>query len=131
MHVAGVHAQPPHNGTVRSLFAVSWGGFWTIPSPVLMSWSIPLAVEYSLTKVGKSFLAPLRSICQWADRQNKGRTRLYTSSNRTRRASEMKLFLPRNQWNARSRPREYSPDFVSEEETSGLLSRSIPVFLLA
>ena len=34
--------------------------------------SSPLAVEYSLTKVGRSFLAPLRSICHWADRQNKG-----------------------------------------------------------
>lgn len=34
--------------------------------------SSPLAVEYSLTKTGRSFLAPLRSICHWADRQNKG-----------------------------------------------------------
>ena len=34
--------------------------------------SSPLAVEYSLTKVGRSFLVPLRSICHWAERQNKG-----------------------------------------------------------
>ena len=71
MHVAEVHAQPPQRDGAQFV-AVSWGGFWTIPSPVPMSWSIPLAVEYSLTKVGKSFLAPLRSICQWADRQNIG-----------------------------------------------------------
>ena len=29
-----------------------------------------LAVEYSLTKEGRSFLAPLGSICQWADGQH-------------------------------------------------------------
>ena len=34
--------------------------------------SSPLAVEYSLTKAGRSFLAALRSICHWADRHNKG-----------------------------------------------------------
>ena len=30
--------------------------------------SSPLGVEYSLTEEGKSLLAALRSICQWADR---------------------------------------------------------------
>ena len=30
-----------------------------------------VAVEYSLTKAGKSFLAPLGSICRWADGQHK------------------------------------------------------------
>ena len=30
-----------------------------------------VAVEYSLTAAGKSFLTPLSSICQWADRQRK------------------------------------------------------------
>ena len=30
-----------------------------------------VAVEYSLTKVGNSFLAPLGSICHWADSQHK------------------------------------------------------------
>ena len=33
--------------------------------------SSPLAVEYSLTKVGRSFLASLSKICRWADRQDK------------------------------------------------------------
>jgi DNA-binding HxlR family transcriptional regulator len=32
--------------------------------------SKPLAVEYSLTKLGRSFLVPLGSICRWADRHN-------------------------------------------------------------
>ena len=30
-----------------------------------------VAVEYSLTKAGKSFLTPLGSICKWADGQRK------------------------------------------------------------
>ena len=30
-----------------------------------------VAVEYSLTKAGRSFLAPLGSICRWADGQHK------------------------------------------------------------
>jgi DNA-binding HxlR family transcriptional regulator len=30
-----------------------------------------LAVEYSLTPMGKSFIAPLASICRWAYRHNK------------------------------------------------------------
>lgn len=30
-----------------------------------------VAVEYSLTKAGRSFLAPLGSICRWADGQQK------------------------------------------------------------
>lgn len=29
------------------------------------------AVEYSLTPMGKSFIAPLAAICRWADRHNK------------------------------------------------------------
>jgi DNA-binding HxlR family transcriptional regulator len=33
--------------------------------------SKPLAVEYSLTKLGRSFLGPLGSMCRWADRHNK------------------------------------------------------------
>ena len=32
--------------------------------------SKPLAVEYSLTRLGRSFLIPLGSICRWADRHN-------------------------------------------------------------
>jgi len=32
--------------------------------------SKPLAVEYALTKVGRTFLAPLGSICRWAERHN-------------------------------------------------------------
>ena len=31
----------------------------------------PLAVEYSLTKLGRAFLVPLGSICRWANRYNK------------------------------------------------------------
>src|SRR6266566_3727510 len=38
VHMPGMHAQSPE-GTVRSLLAVSSGGFWTMPSPVPMSWS--------------------------------------------------------------------------------------------
>jgi hypothetical protein len=30
-----------------------------------------VAVEYSLTKLGKTFIVPLRSICRWADRHGK------------------------------------------------------------
>ena len=30
-----------------------------------------VAVEYSLTKLGKSFISPLRGICHWADRHHK------------------------------------------------------------
>jgi DNA-binding HxlR family transcriptional regulator len=30
-----------------------------------------VAVEYSLTKLGKTFMVPLRSICRWADRHGK------------------------------------------------------------
>ena len=30
----------------------------------------PLVVEYSLTKPGRAFIIPLKSICRWADRQN-------------------------------------------------------------
>jgi len=33
--------------------------------------SKPLAVEYSLTQLGRSFLAPLGSMCRWADRHGK------------------------------------------------------------
>lgn len=33
--------------------------------------SSPLAVEYSLTKIGRSFLVSLSKICYWANRQNK------------------------------------------------------------
>jgi len=31
-----------------------------------------LAVEYSLTKLGRTFLVPLTCICGWANRHNKG-----------------------------------------------------------
>lgn len=31
----------------------------------------PLVVEYSLTKLGKSFLVPLRSFCRWATRHER------------------------------------------------------------
>jgi len=31
-----------------------------------------IAVEYSLTSMGKAFMAPLTSICRWADRHHKG-----------------------------------------------------------
>ena len=31
-----------------------------------------IAVEYSLTPMGKRFMAPLTSICHWADRHHKG-----------------------------------------------------------
>jgi len=31
----------------------------------------PISVEYSLTKPGRSFIAPLTSICQWANRHHK------------------------------------------------------------
>lgn len=31
-----------------------------------------IAVEYSLTKMGKTFIIPLRSICRWADNNKKG-----------------------------------------------------------
>ena len=31
-----------------------------------------VAVEYSLTPMGKTFMAPLSSICRWADRHSKG-----------------------------------------------------------
>ena len=30
-----------------------------------------VAVEYSLTKLGRSFVTPLRGICHWADRHHK------------------------------------------------------------
>jgi len=30
-----------------------------------------VAVEYSLTKLGRSFVTPLRGICRWADRHHK------------------------------------------------------------
>jgi len=33
--------------------------------------SKPLAVEYSLTRLGRSFLVPLGSICRWANGHNK------------------------------------------------------------
>src|SRR5215470_5020122 len=33
--------------------------------------SKPLAVEYSLTKLGRRFLVPLGSICRWASRHNR------------------------------------------------------------
>jgi DNA-binding HxlR family transcriptional regulator len=33
--------------------------------------SKPLAVEYSLTKLGTTFLVPLGSICRWANRYDK------------------------------------------------------------
>ena len=31
----------------------------------------PMAVQYSLTKLGKTFIVPLSSICRWADGNNK------------------------------------------------------------
>jgi DNA-binding HxlR family transcriptional regulator len=31
-----------------------------------------VAVEYSLTKLGKTFIVPLRSICHWSERHGKG-----------------------------------------------------------
>jgi DNA-binding HxlR family transcriptional regulator len=30
-----------------------------------------VSVEYSLTKLGRTFIAPLRGICSWANRHNK------------------------------------------------------------
>jgi len=33
--------------------------------------SKPVAVEYSLTKLGRTFIVPLASICRWADRHHK------------------------------------------------------------
>src|SRR6516165_7219467 len=33
--------------------------------------SKPLAVEYALSKAGRAFLAPLSSMCHWADRHGK------------------------------------------------------------
>ena len=33
-----------------------------------------VAVEYSLTPMGKTFMAPLVSICRWAERHDKGLT---------------------------------------------------------
>lgn len=30
-----------------------------------------IAVEYSLTKLGKTFIVPLSSVCRWANRHNK------------------------------------------------------------
>ena len=33
--------------------------------------SKPMAVEYSLTKLGKTFIAPLTSICRWASQHHK------------------------------------------------------------
>jgi DNA-binding HxlR family transcriptional regulator len=32
--------------------------------------SKPLAVEYSLTKLGRTFLVPLSGLCRWARRHN-------------------------------------------------------------
>lgn len=31
-----------------------------------------VAVEYSLTNMGRTFIVPLRSICRWVDRHGKG-----------------------------------------------------------
>jgi DNA-binding HxlR family transcriptional regulator len=31
-----------------------------------------IAVEYSLTKLGKTFIGPLNSICRWSDRHGRG-----------------------------------------------------------
>jgi len=31
----------------------------------------PLVVEYSLTKLGKTFLVPMRSLCRWATRHER------------------------------------------------------------
>ena len=33
--------------------------------------SRPIAVEYSLTSMGKTFMTPLASICRWAERHHK------------------------------------------------------------
>jgi DNA-binding HxlR family transcriptional regulator len=33
--------------------------------------SKPLAVEYSLTRLGRTFVAPLRAMCRWADGHRK------------------------------------------------------------
>ena len=36
--------------------------------------SKPIAVEYCLTPMGKTFMLPLTSICRWAERHHKGLT---------------------------------------------------------
>jgi DNA-binding HxlR family transcriptional regulator len=43
-----------------------------------------LAVEYSLTKLGKTFIIPLSSICHWAHRHNKELSAIARFSKRTR-----------------------------------------------
>ena len=43
-----------------------------------------IAVEYSLTKLGKSFILPLASICRWANRHNKELSAVARLSRRTR-----------------------------------------------
>lgn len=43
-----------------------------------------LAVEYSLTKLGRTFVIPLGSICGWAERHNKELSAVIRLSNRTR-----------------------------------------------
>ncbi len=43
-----------------------------------------IAVEYSLTKLGRTFIIPLRSICRWANRHNKELRAIARLSKRTR-----------------------------------------------
>ena len=46
--------------------------------------SKPIAVEYSLTKLGRTFIIPLGGICRWANRHNKELSAIARSSKRTR-----------------------------------------------
>lgn len=43
-----------------------------------------LAVEYSLTKLGRTFIVPLGSICRWANRHNKELSAVARLSKRAR-----------------------------------------------
>ena len=43
-----------------------------------------VAVEYSLTKLGSTFIIPLSSICRWANRHNKELRAIARLSKRTR-----------------------------------------------
>jgi DNA-binding HxlR family transcriptional regulator len=43
-----------------------------------------VAVEYSLTKLGRTFIVPLGSICRWANRNKKELTAVPSFSRRTR-----------------------------------------------
>jgi DNA-binding HxlR family transcriptional regulator len=42
-----------------------------------------VAVEYSLTQLGRTFIIPLSSICRWADRHNKELSAIARLSKRT------------------------------------------------